>query len=103
MRGVRPKCAFTLSAVPLVGSGPCLRLCKATARSDFDEGSGRHFSYDSQTTVRRGQTAYRLDGRHLMEVQLCTQSPAVDRRLFAHPDDAVVETFVHLIREELRK
>ena len=63
----------------------------------------RRFSYDSQTTVRRGQTAYRLNGRHLMEVQLCTQSPAVVRRLFAHPDDAVVETFVQLIREELRK
>ena len=62
----------------------------------------RHFSYDSQTTVRRGQTAYRLNGRHLMEVQLRTQSPAVDRRLFAHPDDAVVETFVRLIREEMR-
>ena len=63
----------------------------------------RHFSYDRQTTVRRGQTAYRLNGRHLMEVQLRTQPPAVDRRLFAHPDDAVVETFVRLIREEMGK
>ena len=50
----------------------------------------RHFSYDGQTVVRRGQTAYRQNGRHLMEVQLRTPSSAGDLRLFAHPDDAVL-------------
>lgn len=64
-------------------------------------GLRRHFAYDATTTIRIGQTQYRMNGKGLPEAQLLTPGRHATQRLFAHPDEEVVEVFVRYMRKAI--
>jgi len=75
----------------------------ANGQGDYFNGVGgigirRPFAYDGATTLRIGQTRYKMNGKALPEAQLLTPGQHEPRRLFAHPDEAVVEVFVRYMR-----
>jgi len=81
-------------------------IAMANGRGVYFNGVGviglrRHFTYDATTTVRIGQTQYRMNDKCLPEAQLLTPGQHAPRRLFAHPDEEVVEVFVRHLREAM--
>jgi len=82
-------------------------IALANGRGVYFNGVGaigirRHFTYDATTTIRIGQTQYRMNGKGLPEAQLLTPGQHAPRRLFAHPDEEVVEVFVRHLREAMK-
>ena len=63
-------------------------------------GLRRRFQYDSKTEVFTGETEYWMNGRKLPELQIRKRGEVQPRRIFAHPEEKVVEEFACILRQE---
>lgn len=63
-------------------------------------GLRRCFRYDSETEVFKGETEYWMNGRKLPELQMRKRGEVQLMRIFAHPEEKVVEEFALILRQE---
>ena len=61
-------------------------------------GITRRFRYDAATEVFKGETAYWMNGRKLPELQIRNKGETQLQRIFAHPEEKVVEEFARILR-----